>query len=158
MRDFDFLQPASVHEASRMLADLGEDCRVMAGGTALMLVMRQRMLNPSHVIAVDQIAAMQGIDWDDGEGLRIGALSRHAAALGYATAHALFTTTTAVDRDFLGVEEAARVEVLRALPADVAAGSDAAGSSSPAPPAAPGSAAFFRAHAVLSPYGFSPCV
>ena len=67
MRDFDFLQPASVQEASRMLADLGEDCRVMAGGTALMLVMRQRMLNPSHVIAVDQIAAMQGIDWDDRE-------------------------------------------------------------------------------------------
>jgi carbon-monoxide dehydrogenase medium subunit len=78
MRDFDFLRPASVHEASRMLADLGEDCRVMAGGTALLLVMRQRMLNPSHVISVDQIAQLQGIDWDDRQGLRIGALSRHA--------------------------------------------------------------------------------
>jgi carbon-monoxide dehydrogenase medium subunit len=78
MRDFDFLKPTSVDEASRMLADLGEDCRVMAGGTALLLVMRQRMLNPSHVIAVDQIAALRGISWDDGQGLRIGALSRHA--------------------------------------------------------------------------------
>jgi len=78
MRDFDFLQPTSVSEASRMLADLGEDCRVMAGGTALLLVMRQRMLNPSHVISVDRIAPLQGIDWDDRLGLRIGALSRHA--------------------------------------------------------------------------------
>ncbi len=77
MRDFDFLQPTSVAEASRMLADLGDECRVIAGGTALMLVMRQRMLNPSHLISVQKIAALQGISWDGQSGLRIGALSRH---------------------------------------------------------------------------------
>lgn len=78
MRDFDFLRPASVAEASRMLADLGEDCRVMAGGTALMLVMRQRMLSPSHIVSVDRIAALQGIEFDPVRGLRIGAFTRHA--------------------------------------------------------------------------------
>jgi carbon-monoxide dehydrogenase medium subunit len=57
MRDFDFLQPASVAEASRMLADLGDDCRVMAGGTALMLVMRQRMLTPTHVVSAAKLDA-----------------------------------------------------------------------------------------------------
>ena len=77
MRDFDFLQPTTVSEASRMLADLGDECRVMAGGTALMLVMRQRMLNPSHIISVQKIPELQGISWDDASGLRIGALSRH---------------------------------------------------------------------------------
>jgi carbon-monoxide dehydrogenase medium subunit len=77
MRDFDFLQPATASEASRMLADLGDECRVMAGGTALMLVMRQRMLNPSHIISVQKIPELQGIGWDDASGLRIGALSRH---------------------------------------------------------------------------------
>ena len=77
MRDFDFLQPTSVSEASRMLADLGEECRVMAGGTALMLVMRQRMLNPSHLISVQDIPELQGIAWDAASGLRIGALARH---------------------------------------------------------------------------------
>ena len=30
MREFEFLEPASVVEASRMLADLGDDCRVIA--------------------------------------------------------------------------------------------------------------------------------
>ena len=77
MRDFDFLQPSTVREASRMLADLGDECRVMAGGTALMLVMRQRMLNPSHIISVQDIPELQGIGWDATSGLRIGALSRH---------------------------------------------------------------------------------
>jgi carbon-monoxide dehydrogenase medium subunit len=77
MRDFEFLEPASVGEASRMLADLGEDCRVMAGGSALMLAMRQRMLSPTHIISVARIEALRGISWDPVQGLRIGALSRH---------------------------------------------------------------------------------
>lgn len=77
MRDFDFLQPTSVAEASRMLADLGEDCRIMAGGTALMLVMRQRILNPSHIISVQKIAQLQGIHRDAQGVLHIGALTRH---------------------------------------------------------------------------------
>lgn len=77
MREFDFLEPASVAEASRMLADLGEDCRVMAGGTALMLAMRQRMLSPTHIVSVARIDALRGIAYDPHRGLRIGALSRH---------------------------------------------------------------------------------
>ena len=39
MREFEFLEPASVAEASRILADVGDDCRLMAGGTALLLAM-----------------------------------------------------------------------------------------------------------------------
>lgn len=78
MREFDFLEPASVEEASRMLADLGEDVRVIAGGTALMLAMRQRMLAPTHLISVARIERLRGIDFDAAQGLRIGALARHS--------------------------------------------------------------------------------
>ena len=78
MREFDFLEPPSVAEASRMLADLGEDVRVIAGGTALMLAMRQRMLAPTHLISVARIERLRGIDFDAAQGLRIGALARHS--------------------------------------------------------------------------------
>lgn len=78
MREFEFLQPASVAEASRMLADLGDDCRVLAGGTALLLAMRQRMAAPTHVVSVARLEALRGIAFDPGKGLRIGALARHA--------------------------------------------------------------------------------
>lgn len=77
MRDFDFLEPTSVQEASRMLADLGDECRLMAGGTALMLALRQRMLNPTHIVSLARLDGLRGITFDAVEGLRIGALSRH---------------------------------------------------------------------------------
>ncbi len=78
MRDFELLQPTTVAEASTMLADGGEDCRAMAGGTALMLVMRQRMVSPSHLIWLNGIEALRGIRFDPALGLRIGALSLHS--------------------------------------------------------------------------------
>jgi carbon-monoxide dehydrogenase medium subunit len=77
MRDFDFLQPASVAEASRMLADLGDDARVMAGGTALMLALRQRMVTPTHIVSAARLPGLRGISFDPQHGLRIGALERH---------------------------------------------------------------------------------
>lgn len=78
MRDFDYLAPASIAEASRMLADLGDECRAIAGGTALMLGMRQRMLAPTHLVSLGSIDALRGIDFDPRRGLRVGALTRHA--------------------------------------------------------------------------------
>ncbi|MGN5476525.1 FAD binding domain-containing protein [Cupriavidus basilensis] len=78
MRDFEFLEPATVGEASRMLADLGDNCRAYAGGTALMLGMRQRMLTPSHVVYLGGLDALRGITFDARQGLRIGALTLHA--------------------------------------------------------------------------------
>lgn len=78
MRDFDFLEPTTVHEASHMLADLGDDCRAIAGGTALMLGMRQRMLTPTHLVSLARLPQLRGIAFDARQGLRIGALSRHA--------------------------------------------------------------------------------
>ncbi|AGW93210.1 MULTISPECIES: FAD binding domain-containing protein [Cupriavidus] len=78
MRDFEFLEPATVAEASRMLADLGDSCRIFAGGTALMLGMRQRMLTPSHLVSLGRLDALRGISFDAREGLRIGALTLHA--------------------------------------------------------------------------------
>ncbi|MGX6565299.1 FAD binding domain-containing protein [Cupriavidus necator] len=78
MRDFAFLEPATVAEASQMLAELGDSCRILAGGTALMLGMRQRMLTPGHLVSLGRLKALRGITFDAREGLRIGALTLHA--------------------------------------------------------------------------------
>ena len=77
MREFDFAEPSSVAEASQMLADQGDDARIIAGGSALMLAMRQRMLAPTHLISVARLPRLHGIDFDPHQGLRIGAMSRH---------------------------------------------------------------------------------
>lgn len=78
MRDFEFLEPDSVAEASRMLVSEGEDTRLYAGGTALLLAMRQRMLTPSSVVSLGGISGLNRIEYDAHRGLRIGALARHA--------------------------------------------------------------------------------
>lgn len=78
MHDFDFLEPQTVAEASRMLADYGDDCRLMAGGSALVLVMRQRMMAPAQLISIGHLSHLRTISADSQGWLRIGALCQHA--------------------------------------------------------------------------------
>lgn len=82
MRDFEFLEPATLAQASSTIAELGDDCRVIAGGTALMLAMRQRMLNPTHLVSLGKLDVLRGIAFDSSRGLRIGALTKHAEVAG----------------------------------------------------------------------------
>jgi carbon-monoxide dehydrogenase medium subunit len=78
MRDFELLEPRSPEEASRMLADHGEEARILAGGTALLLGMRQRLATPSHVVYLGGVPGLDKINYDERKGLRIGALARIA--------------------------------------------------------------------------------
>jgi carbon-monoxide dehydrogenase medium subunit len=78
MHDFDYLEPASIAEASEMMLTHQGSCSMMAGGTALMLALRQRMVTPSHIISLRSIRDLRGITYTPAEGLRIGALALHA--------------------------------------------------------------------------------
>jgi aerobic carbon-monoxide dehydrogenase medium subunit len=78
MRDFEYLRPETIAEASRLLGEHGENCRMIAGGTALLLALRQRLIAPSHLISLQRIRALRGITYDDRLGLRVGAMTLHA--------------------------------------------------------------------------------
>ncbi len=78
MVDFDFLEPQTVAHASQLLAQYGEDARLIAGGTALILALRQRMLQPRQLISLTKIEKLRGITVDNAGTLRIGALTRHS--------------------------------------------------------------------------------
>ena len=78
MLDFNYLEPDSIAEACRLLAELeDEEVRVIAGGTSLTLTMRQRMVQPSHLVSLAKIDSLYGITFDPATGLRIGAMTRH---------------------------------------------------------------------------------
>ena len=79
MREFDLLEPATIADASQMLGEFGDECRMLAGGTALMLVLRQRIVNPSHIVSLARVRELRGITFDPSAGLRIGAFTVHAA-------------------------------------------------------------------------------
>src|SRR5918995_1111547 len=77
MIKFDYLEPESLEEAFGLLAQHGEGAKVIAGGTSLIIWMRQRLLMPKIVISLARIPNLDRISYDEKDGLRIGAGARH---------------------------------------------------------------------------------
>jgi carbon-monoxide dehydrogenase medium subunit len=74
---FDYQEPATLKKAFSLLEKYGDDARVIAGGTSLIIMMRQRLLMPKVVISLARIPKFDRIIYDNKEGLRIGAGARH---------------------------------------------------------------------------------
>lgn len=66
-------------EALELLQQYGEDAKVMAGGTALVLMLRQRLLVPDVVIDIGRVPGLDRIERANGE-LQLGGLVTHRAA------------------------------------------------------------------------------
>jgi carbon-monoxide dehydrogenase medium subunit len=77
---FDYHRPDSVAEAVRLLADLGEDARVVAGGHSLIPMMKLRMAQPEHLIDLQGLAELQGISVGGGK-VTLGAMVTQAAVI-----------------------------------------------------------------------------
>lgn len=71
------LRPKSIDEAISLSADLGEDARYYAGGTELLLVLREGFLNATHLIDLKGIPELSGVHLDDDGSIVIGATSTH---------------------------------------------------------------------------------
>ena len=74
---FDYLEPATLPEAFSLLEQHGDEARVIAGGTSLIIWMRQRLLMPKIVIGLGRIPDFDRITFNQKDGLRIGAGARH---------------------------------------------------------------------------------
>lgn len=72
MIPFTYLEPSSLDEALALLAQHGDDAKVIAGGTGLVNLMKQRLVRPSFVIGLRALKPLAGTT-ENGE-LRIGAL------------------------------------------------------------------------------------
>ncbi len=77
MIKFDYQEPANLQEAFTLLEQHGDDARVIAGGTSLIIWMRQRLLTPKVVISLARLPNFDTITYDEHDGLRIGAGARH---------------------------------------------------------------------------------
>jgi carbon-monoxide dehydrogenase medium subunit len=77
MNRFDYLEPPTLNKALALMEKHGEDGRVIAGGTSLLIMMRQRLLMPKTVISLARIPKFDKISFNAKTGLRIGAGARH---------------------------------------------------------------------------------
>ena len=73
---FAYARPSTVEEVCALLAEHGEDARLLAGGQSLMATLNMRLSSPELLIDINRIDELAGIS-RDGDVLRIGAMTRH---------------------------------------------------------------------------------
>ncbi|WP_248966298.1 FAD binding domain-containing protein [Sphaerisporangium perillae] len=73
---FDYVRPSSLSEAVSVLADAGEEAKVLSGGQSLLPLLRLRLAYPSVLVDVGRLAELHGIRDEDGH-ITIGATTTH---------------------------------------------------------------------------------
>ena len=86
---FDYVRATSVGNALDLLERHGPESRVIAGGHSLLPMMKLRLARPEWLIDINDLVELDHIV-EDGDWLRIGALTRHAGLLESALVGRLF--------------------------------------------------------------------
>jgi carbon-monoxide dehydrogenase medium subunit len=77
MVKFDYIEPENIQDACALLERHSEEAKLIAGGTALLIWMRMKLLNPRVVISLAKLPDFDAIRFDPKNGLTIGAGARH---------------------------------------------------------------------------------
>ncbi|HKM75499.1 MAG TPA: xanthine dehydrogenase family protein subunit M [Candidatus Bathyarchaeia archaeon] len=72
MREFDYERPDNLDSALELLGNLRDKARVIAGGTDLLPLLREDMLNPTHIVDIGRLPELNFIRKEEGL-IRIGA-------------------------------------------------------------------------------------
>lgn len=75
---FEYRTPGSLEEALKDLNDVGADGKLIAGGTALVIMLKQQLLQPACLISLRNVTGLSDISAKNG-GIQIGGLVTHAA-------------------------------------------------------------------------------
>jgi carbon-monoxide dehydrogenase medium subunit len=73
---FDYVAPTTLEEALSVLAEHGDDAKIIAGGQSLLPVLRMRLNAPEMVVDLGRIEALRGVR-DDGDAIVVGAMTTH---------------------------------------------------------------------------------
>jgi carbon-monoxide dehydrogenase medium subunit len=74
---FDYHAPKTLPDALKLLAEHGEEAKVLSGGQSLLPLLKMRLAAPAHVVDIGRIPGLDYIK-EEGGFLRIGALVREA--------------------------------------------------------------------------------
>lgn len=75
MRLFEYHRPTTVGETAALMAELGDETALLAGGTSLMNLAKLGLAEPEHVIALRDVDELYGLEGDPVQGLRLGAMT-----------------------------------------------------------------------------------
>lgn len=74
---FDYVAPTSLDEALSLVAEHGDDAKVLAGGQSLIPLMKLRFASPAVIVDINGVPDLDQVEQSNGE-LRVGALVRNA--------------------------------------------------------------------------------
>ena len=72
---FEFYQPTTLQEASRLLREKGPGGRFLAGGTDLVIAMKEKGLLPNYIVDLKRVPAISGIRQNPDGSISLGALT-----------------------------------------------------------------------------------
>jgi CO/xanthine dehydrogenase FAD-binding subunit len=75
LKHFEYFEPTNVEETLSLLNQWKGDAKIIAGGTDLIPLMRDRLVTPKRVIDINKLSELEFIK-DTDEGIEIGALTR----------------------------------------------------------------------------------
>ena len=76
LRKFEYIEPSNVRDASRFMAEHPEEARIYAGGTSLLLLMKQGIVRPAYLVNIKKIPGLRYIE-NGSAAIRIGGLTTH---------------------------------------------------------------------------------
>lgn len=79
LEPFEYLKPTSVRDFEGILAHRAGEATILAGGTDLLVLVKEKVISPRAIIDIGDIPELQGISWDEGKGLTILAGTKVAA-------------------------------------------------------------------------------
>lgn len=74
MRNIEYFEPKSLQEAVGLLQRYGANARMLAGGTDLLIQIRERVVQPEQLINIKKIPGINTLHYDPQSGLEVGAL------------------------------------------------------------------------------------
>jgi len=76
MKPFEYLEPATIAEATQLLSSHGEKARILAGGIDLLPRMRAGLIDGDYLISIRRIPNLDYLECDGFNGLAFGAMTK----------------------------------------------------------------------------------
>ena len=72
---FEYHRAGSIDEAVALLAEHGDEAKILAGGQSLVPLLSLRLARPAHLVDINRVTELSAVE--NGKGLRFGATVRH---------------------------------------------------------------------------------
>ncbi|MDO9533837.1 MAG: xanthine dehydrogenase family protein subunit M [Bacillota bacterium] len=76
LNNFEYFAPKTPGEALDLVGRMGNKAKVLAGGTDLIIMMKEKMIQPEYLIDINNVKEFKGISYEPGKGAVIGAATK----------------------------------------------------------------------------------